>query len=58
MDDIVITESAKLFKSAVFGVFIILVVFIPIMTLSGIEGKMFRPMALTFSFAVLRSDRL
>ena len=53
MDGIVSEASAKLFRSAVFGVFIILVVFIPIMTLTGIEGKMFRPMAMTFSFAVL-----
>jgi len=53
MDNVVIDASAKLFRSAVFGVFIILIVFIPIMTLTGIEGKMFRPMAMTFSFAVL-----
>jgi cobalt-zinc-cadmium resistance protein CzcA len=53
MDDIIIDESAKLFRASVFGVFIILTVFIPIMTLTGIEGKMFRPMAMTFSFAVL-----
>ena len=53
MDGIIIESSAKLFRSAVFGVFIILVVFVPIMTLTGIEGKMFRPMAMTFSFAVL-----
>jgi cobalt-zinc-cadmium resistance protein CzcA len=53
MDNIIIQSSSKLFRSAVFGVFIILVVFIPIMTLTGIEGKMFRPMAMTFSFAVL-----
>ncbi len=53
MDDIIIGSSSKLFRSAVFGVFIILVVFVPIMTLTGIEGKMFRPMAMTFSFAVL-----
>ncbi|MCB0551240.1 MAG: CusA/CzcA family heavy metal efflux RND transporter [Phaeodactylibacter sp.] len=53
MNGIIIEESSKLFRSAVFGVFIILTVFIPIMTLTGIEGKMFRPMAMTFSFAVL-----
>jgi heavy metal efflux system protein len=53
MDRIITESSAKLFRAAVFGVFIILVVFIPIMTLTGIEGKMFRPMALTFSFAIL-----
>ncbi len=53
MDDMIIGSSSNLFRSAVFGVFIILVVFIPIMTLTGIEGKMFRPMAMTFSFAIL-----
>ncbi len=53
MDEIIIQSSSNLFRSAIFGVFIILVVFIPIMTLTGIEGKMFRPMAITFSFAVL-----
>ncbi len=53
MDHVVIDASAKLFRSAVFGVFIILIVFIPIMSLTGIEGSMFRPMAMTFSFAVL-----
>jgi len=53
MDQIVTQEASKLFRSAVFGVFIILVVFIPIMTLSGIEGKMFRPMGVTFSFVVI-----
>jgi cobalt-zinc-cadmium resistance protein CzcA len=35
------------------GQLIILIVFIPILTLSGVEGKMFRPMALTFSFALI-----
>ncbi|MBL7793212.1 MAG: CusA/CzcA family heavy metal efflux RND transporter [Saprospiraceae bacterium] len=53
MDDIITDSTAQLFRSAIYGVFIILVVFVPIMTLTGIEGKMFRPMAMTFSFAVL-----
>ncbi len=53
MDREIIDASSNLFRSAIFGVFIILVVFIPIMTLTGIEGKMFRPMAFTFSFVVL-----
>ncbi len=53
MDTIIIDESSKMFRAAVFGVFIILTVFIPIMTLTGIEGKMFRPMAMAFSFAIL-----
>jgi cobalt-zinc-cadmium resistance protein CzcA len=53
MDEAVARAASKLFRAAVFGVFIILVVFVPILSLSGIEGKMFRPMAFTFSFAVL-----
>lgn len=53
LDDVIYGASAKLSKSAAFGVFIILVVFIPILTLEGIEGKMFTPMAQTVSFAIL-----
>ncbi len=53
MNNIVSDTTAKLFRSTIFGIFIILIVFVPIMTLTGIEGKMFRPMAMTFSFAVL-----
>ncbi len=53
MDGLVIEASAKLFRAAVFGVFIILIVFIPIMLLTDIEGKMFRPMAMSFSFVML-----
>lgn len=40
-------------SSAAFGEIMIMVVYIPIMALSGIEGKMFRPMALTVFFAIL-----
>lgn len=53
MDGIIIKSSSSIYRSAAFGVLIILVVFIPIMTLTGIEGKMFRPMAMTVSFAIL-----
>lgn len=52
MDEVVIKTSSSIIKSAAFGVLIILVVFIPIMTLQGIEGKTFVPMAQTVSFAV------
>lgn len=45
-------SAGEIYRSAAFGVLIILVVFIPILTLQGIEGKMFRPMAQTFGFAV------
>lgn len=46
-------SSEKMMNSAVFGQVIILIVYIPILTLQGIEGKMFRPMAETVSFAIL-----
>ncbi len=45
--------SSKMMNSAIFGQFIILIVFIPILSLSGVEGKMFTPMALSFSFALI-----
>ncbi|MFC2151431.1 CusA/CzcA family heavy metal efflux RND transporter [Bacteroidota bacterium] len=45
--------ASKMISSAIFGQVIILIVLIPILTLSDVEGKMFRPMALTFSFAML-----
>lgn len=51
-DQFIARSSAEIYRSAAFGVLIILVVFIPILTLQGIEGKMFRPMAQTFGFAV------
>jgi cobalt-zinc-cadmium resistance protein CzcA len=40
-------------NSAVFGQIIILIVYLPIFTLEGIEGKMFKPMAQTVAFALL-----
>ena len=52
-DNITIRGASKMMNSAVFGQMIILIVFIPILTLSGVEGKMFIPMALTFSFALV-----
>ncbi len=47
------TAAMRVGKSAVFGVFIILIVYIPIFVFTGIEGKMFKPMAQTVSFALL-----
>lgn len=52
-DDIAIKSSSKMMKSAFFGQLIILIVFIPILTLEGVEGKMFKPMAFTFMFAMI-----
>lgn len=53
LDKITLNSSATMMNSAIFGQLIILIVFIPILSLSGVEGKMFRPMALTFSFALI-----
>jgi cobalt-zinc-cadmium resistance protein CzcA len=52
-DNISQVYSSKMMRSAIFGQLIILIVFIPILTLSGVEGKMFIPMAITFSFALV-----
>jgi cobalt-zinc-cadmium resistance protein CzcA len=52
-DKIAFEGSSKMMHSAIFGQIIIIIVFIPILSLSGVEGKMFRPMAEVFSFALL-----
>lgn len=52
-DETVIESARSIYGSAAFGVLIILVVFLPILTLSGIEGKMFKPMAQTVVFALV-----
>ncbi len=46
-------SSKKMMNSAVFGQIIILIVYLPILALQGIEGKMFKPMAQTVSFALI-----
>jgi heavy metal efflux system protein len=53
MDNEVNLSASKMMNSAVFGQVIILVVYLPIFTLQGIEGKMFKPMAQTVAFALL-----
>ena len=53
MDIEVQTSASKMMNSAVFGQIIILIVYLPIFTLQGIEGKMFKPMAQTVAFALL-----
>ena len=53
IDRITLGSSSTMMNSAIFGQLIILIVFIPILSLSGVEGKMFRPMALTFGFALI-----
>lgn len=49
-DEIVIDATTRMMQSAIFGQIIILIVFIPILSLADVEGKMFRPMAWSFIF--------
>ena len=53
MDEEVHYSASRIRQSAAFGEIIIMIVYVPLMTLVGIEGKMFRPMALTVFFAIL-----
>ncbi len=53
MDEAVRLSSSKIMRSSVFGVIIILIVYLPILSLTGVEGKMFKPMAQTVSFALI-----
>jgi cobalt-zinc-cadmium resistance protein CzcA len=53
MDREVHASASKIMNSAAFGEIIILIVYLPILTLVGIEGKMFKPMAQTVAFAIL-----
>jgi cobalt-zinc-cadmium resistance protein CzcA len=52
-DKHVYESASKIRNSAAFGEIIILIVYLPLFTLVGIEGKMFRPMAQTVFFAIL-----
>jgi cobalt-zinc-cadmium resistance protein CzcA len=53
MDENVFDSAKRMMSSATFGQIIILIVYLPIMALVGIEGKMFRPMAQVVTFALL-----
>lgn len=53
LDQVALSGASRMMRSAVFGQLIIIIVFIPVLSLAGIEGKMFRPMGQTFCFALL-----
>ncbi|HPS11350.1 MAG TPA: CusA/CzcA family heavy metal efflux RND transporter [Paludibacteraceae bacterium] len=53
MDETVFESAKRMMSSATFGQVIILIVYVPIMALVGIEGKMFRPMAQVVAFALI-----
>ncbi len=51
--EVVLASSRHVARPIAFGIGIILIVFLPVLTLEGIEGKMFKPMAWTFMFALV-----
>ncbi|MFN7312856.1 MAG: efflux RND transporter permease subunit [Bacteroidota bacterium] len=51
--DIIVESTISIKKSVVFGGLIILIVYFPILTLQGVEGKMFSPMAKTVGYAII-----
>jgi cobalt-zinc-cadmium resistance protein CzcA len=53
MNEEVKVSAGKLMNAAIFGQIIILIVYLPILSLQGIEGKMFKPMAETVAFAII-----
>ncbi|WP_339846061.1 CusA/CzcA family heavy metal efflux RND transporter [uncultured Dokdonia sp.] len=53
MDKVAYDAGSTMMGSAFFGQIIILIVFTPILFLTGVEGKMFKPMAYTFGFAMI-----
>ena len=53
--DIIRDAAIEVRKPTLFGELIILIVYLPILTLEGMEGKLFRPMALTVIFALAGS---
>ena len=53
MDEEVHFSASRIRQSAAFGEIMIMIVYVPLMTLVGIEGKMFRPMAMTVFLAIL-----
>lgn len=52
---IILEAAAEVGKPVIFGVGIIILVFLPLLTLEGMEGKMFAPLALTIAIALLIS---
>lgn len=49
----VFVAASRIRNAAAFGEIIILIVYLPLLALTGVEGRMFRPMALTVAFAIL-----
>ncbi|TGL90903.1 efflux RND transporter permease subunit [Leptospira congkakensis] len=52
MEEVIMESCIKVVRASAFSVGIILLVYLPLMTLEGVEGRMFRPMAITVAFAL------
>jgi len=52
-DDVLVRSAVEVRSATAFGELIIACVYLPVLTLAGVEGKMFRPMALTVLFALV-----
>ncbi len=53
--DVVRDAAVEVRRPTLFGEFVIMVVYLPVLALTGVEGKLFRPMALTVIFALVGS---
>ena len=53
MQELTAQVSTRMMRVAIFGQMVVLIVFAPVLALTGIEGKMFKPMAYVFMFALL-----
>ncbi len=52
-ETVIMAASSEVRKATIFGELIIMIVYLPILTLQGVEGKMFRPMAMTVILALI-----
>ena len=53
--EVILQATKEVGRPVLFGILIIIVVFLPLMTLQGMEGKMFKPLAYTLMIALLVS---
>lgn len=53
--DIIVNAVAEIATPVIFGVIVMILVFLPLMALQGMEGKMFSPLALTIAISLLVS---
>jgi Cu/Ag efflux pump CusA len=54
-DEVVLAASVEVRSSVVYATFIVALVFVPLLTLSGVAGKLFAPLGLAYILAILAS---